>query len=303
MTSTPPRAPLDVGSAISSARSFLFVPGDRPDRVGKALGSGADAVIVDLEDAVRAENRQYARSVIRTIPELAPTQSLLLVRVNAFRSADFADDVEAAIGAGVDGIVVPKFVPGRQASKMDDALSSIEGASNRSAPIPLIGLIESAAGLLGLSAPVAFPPRVLRLALGAADLHADLRISYSAAGIHTDLAMATLVLASAAAGLAEPLDSPYFSPDDREGLVAAVRRARERGFGGSLCIHPRQVAIVNAEFGISDTERAWAEQVLSAWSAPSNRGKGAIRVGDELVDEAMVRRARQIVDSDAEPTG
>jgi citrate lyase subunit beta/citryl-CoA lyase len=217
--------------------------------------------------------------------------------VNAFGSADFVDDVEAAIDAGVDGIVLPKFVSARQASEMDDALSSIEGASDRSAPMPVIGLVESAAGLLGLSAPVSFPSRVLRLAFGAADLHADLRISYRAAGIHTDLAMAALVLASAAAGLAEPLDSPYFSPDDREGLTAAVRRARELGFGGSLCIHPQQIAVVNAEFGIGDTERAWAEQVLSAWSEPSNRGKGAIRVGDELVDEAMVRRARQIVDA------
>jgi citrate lyase subunit beta/citryl-CoA lyase len=300
---TPHRA-LEVDERIVSARSLLFVPGDRPDRIGKALASGADAVIVDLEDAVRPENKQHARSVVRDVGDrsggpshpLLLAHPLLLVRVNAFGSADFTDDVEAALQRGADGIVLPKFVPGREAMQVDESISAIETRLGVTDRVPLIGIVESAAGLLGLQAPLQLPPRVRRLAFGAADYHADLRISYRPAGIHTDLAMATLVVASAAAGLAEPIDSPFFGLDDNDGLAAAAHRARERGFGGALCIHPKQLEIVNAEFGVSDAERVWAERVVEAWNAPSSAGRGAIRVGGELIDEAMVRRARQIVE-------
>jgi citrate lyase subunit beta/citryl-CoA lyase len=293
-----PHRALEVDERIASARSLLFVPGDRPDRIGKALASGADAVIVDLEDAVRPENKQHARSVVRDVGDRSggPSHPLLLVRVNAFGSADFTDDVEAALQCGADGIVLPKFVPGREAMQVDESMSAIETRLGVTDRVPLICIVESAAGLLGLQAPLELPPRVRRLAFGAADYHADLRISYRPAGIHTDLAMATLVVASAAAGLAEPIDSPFFGLDDNDGLAAAAHRARERGFGGALCIHPKQLEIVNAEFGVSDAERVWAERVVEAWNAPSSAGRGAIRVGGELIDEAMVRRARQILE-------
>ncbi|MDQ1561181.1 MAG: citrate lyase subunit beta / citryl-CoA lyase [Actinomycetota bacterium] len=295
MTTVSSRDPLEIEQRISVARSFLFVPGDRPDRVGKALGSGADAIIIDLEDAVRPEVRPYARSVIRELGEQpgVPSQPLILVRVNPFGSTDFAKDVEAAIDGRVDGIVMPKFIPGQAATEMDAALSAIESSRAGADRMPVIGLVESAAGLLGLSAPTGFPSRVKRLAFGAADFYADLRISYHPSGIHTDLAMAALVVASAAQGLPAPLDSPHFSIGDDVGLETAVGRARERGFGGGLCIHPNQIALVNAGFAASEDERAWAVKVLAAWDGPSSAG--AIRVGDELVDEAMARRARQII--------
>jgi citrate lyase subunit beta/citryl-CoA lyase len=295
MTTVSSRDPLEIEQRISVARSFLFVPGDRPDRVGKALGSGADAIIIDLEDAVRPEVRPYARSVVRELGEQprVSSQPLILARVNPFGSTDFAEDFEAAIGGLVDGIVMPKFVPGRAAIEMDAALSAIESGRAGADRMPVIGLVESAAGLLGLSVPTEVPPRVKRLAFGAADFYADLRISYHPSGIHTDLAMATLVIASAAQGLPAPLDSPHFSIGDDVGLEAAIGRAREQGFGGALCIHPNQVALVNAGFAASEDEQAWAVKVLAAWNDPSSAG--AIRVGDELIDEAMVRRARQII--------
>jgi citrate lyase subunit beta / citryl-CoA lyase len=295
MIPVPSRDPLEIEQRISAARSFLFVPGDRPDRVGKALGTGADAIIIDLEDAVRPDVRPYARSVVRELSEQprVASQPLVLARVNPFGSTDFAEDVEAAIDGRVDGIVMPKFVPGQAAIEMDAALNTIESGRDGADRMPLIGLVESAAGLLGLSAPTEFPSRVKRLAFGAADFYADLRISYHQSGIHTDLAMATLVIASAAQGLPAPLDSPHFSIGDEAGLASAVARARERGFGGALCIHPNQVAAVNAGLAASEEEQAWAVKVLAAWSEPSSAG--AIRVGDELIDEAMVRRARQII--------
>ncbi|NEN05339.1 CoA ester lyase [Diaminobutyricibacter tongyongensis] len=281
--------------ALRAARSFLFVPGDRPERVGRALTSEADAVIIDLEDAVRADRKQAARSVVRTLrtgPGGRPP--LVLVRVNAFGSPEFADDVAASLEGGAAALMIPKFVPGRQADQVDEALSAIEQAHGESTA-PVVGLIESAAGVLGLSSQVTLPARFSRLAFGAADYYADLRLSYQPSGTHTELAMTTLVVASAAQGLAAPLASPHFALDDAAGLVAASRHARDLGFGGALCIHPAQLHTVNEQFGPHEAQRLWAQHVADAWDDPANRGRGAIRVDDQLVDEAIVRRARQIL--------
>jgi citrate lyase subunit beta/citryl-CoA lyase len=295
----------DAAQRIAVARSFLFVPGDRPDRVRKALDAGADAIIIDLEDAVRSDARPFARSVVRDLAgDLGDSSpSLILVRVNPHGSADFTEDVTAALDSRVDGVVMPKFVAGDSASEMDAAITALEAGRDRVHPIPVIGLVESAAGLLALSASGGLPPRVVRLAFGAADFYADLRMSYQQAGIYTDLVMTSLVVASAAAGLPTPLDSPHFSISDEAGLVAAVGRARERGFGGALCIHPNQVSIVNTGFAATAEELAWAAKVLAAWGDPSASTAGAIRVGDDLIDEAMVRRARQIADQSGATRG
>jgi citrate lyase beta subunit len=287
----------DIESRIASARSLLFVPGDRPDRIGKALGSGADGVIVDLEDAVRPENRAYARNILRHITDLASitAQPLLLVRVNAFGSDDFVEDVEVAIEVGAVGIVLPKFVSGQLANDMDETLSVLELDLGRSARLPVIGLVESAVGVLALFKSVALPTRVIRLAFGGADFHSDLGITHQVAGVQSDFAMAALVLASTAANLAPPLDSPHFGLDDDEGLALATRHARDIGFAGKLCIHPKQLRAIHVGFTVSDSEYAWAQWVLAQWNDPSSHGAGAIRVGDELIDEAMVRRARRIL--------
>ena len=289
---------LDVETRLSTARTFLFVPADRPDRITKALKSGADAVIVDLEDAVRAESREEARTNLRQMTDSVqgPAESMLLVRVNPFGSADFTNDVQSAIEGGASGIVLPKFVPGKAAHQLDETLAVLEASYGRASRMPVIGLIESAAGVLGLTGHSVLPIRLIRLAFGAADLQADLKITYQTSSIHTDFAMALIVLASAAAGLPAPLDSPHFALADVSGLANSVRRAREVGFGGKLCIHPNQLEIVRAGFGVTEAEHQWAREVLEHWTDPANRGVGAIRVGDDFVDEAMVRRARQILE-------
>ena len=289
---------LDVQARLSTARTFLFVPADRPDRIVKALNSGADAVIVDLEDAVRPENREVARTFLRRLVDAAPNveESLLVIRVNPVGTSDFAPDLKAAFDSGADCIMLPKFVPGQSAAAIDASLAALEASHGRESRMPVIGLIESAAGVLGLIGQAALPTRLVRLAFGAADLQADLKITYQVTGVQTDIAMAVIVLASAAAGLPAPLDSPHFALSDEAGLTDSVRRAREVGFGGKLCIHPNQLAIVGAGFGVTDAEERWAREVLEQWTGPENLGVGAIRVGDEFVDEAMVRRARQILE-------
>ena len=286
-----------VDQRIVSARSLLFVPGDRPDRVEKALRSGADGIIVDLEDAVRSDRKGLARATVEAMGARlgAERSPVVLVRVNPFGTADFVSDVKAAIAGDADGLVLSKFVPGDATSGADAAIAAAEAIAGRKARVPVIGLIESAAGVHALSSVADFPARVLRLAFGAADLHADLRLSYRADGPHTVHAMVSLAIASAAASLPEPLDSPHFALGDEEGLVSRARRARDFGFGGVLCIHPNQVPLVHAEFGITPAERSWAVRILEAWDGVSAEPEGAIRLDGELVDEAMVRRARQIV--------
>ena len=290
---------LDVEARLSTARTFLFVPADRPDRIAKALKSGADAVIVDLEDAVRAENREVARTFLRRLVDVThePEESILVIRVNPIRTSDFALDLTAAFDSGAACIMLPKFIPGQTATEIDAALAVLEASYGRASRMPVIGLIESAAGVLGLTGPSVLPSRLIRLAFGAADLQADLKILYQAINTHTEFAMALLVLASAAAGLPGPLDSPHFALADESGLIDSVRHAREIGFSGKLCIHPNQLAIVRAGFAVTEAEQNWATQILEQWDDPANREAGAIRVGDEFVDEAMVRRARQILET------
>ena len=288
-------APADVVRRTDAARSLLFVPADRPERFGKALAAGADGIIVDLEDAVRAVRRPAARRNVAALahPAADGVDPLVLVRVNAFGSDDFPDDVRAALAGRVAGIVVPKF-DAREAADLDGALSALESMNGATQELTLVGLVETAAGMLSLHCTPDLPRRIRRLAFGAADFHADLGTAYRVEGLHTELALAMLVWASAAARIAAPLDTPHFAIDDNVGLSAAAGRSAALGYGGKLCIHPRQVALVHAAFRIDPEQRAWAADVLAQWDEPADGGAGALRVKGELVDEAMVRQARRI---------
>lgn len=286
-------------SLLHEARSLLFVPADRPDRIATALISAADAVIVDLEDAVRPESRAAARAALPAA--LLGAHKPVVVRVNALDSEEHAADVDAALDAGATGIMLAKFVPGEPSTTLDEDLCARELRHRREAPLAVIGLVESAAGMIGLTSAAAMPHRVTQLAWGAADLHLDIALSPRSTGGIADFAMATLVLASRAGQLPAPLDSPFFfvggdAADDAQVLAEHVARARALGFGGKLCIHPRQVAAVNDGFAATASELGWARTVVAAWDHASREGRGAIAVGGELVDEAVIRRARQLLD-------
>ncbi len=287
------------GSRLHEARSLLFVPADRPDRIATALTSAADAVIVDLEDAVRPESRAAARAALPAA--LHGARKPVVVRVNALDSEEHAADVDAALDAGATGIMLAKFVPGEPSAALDDDLRARELRYRREAPLAVIGLVESAAGMIGLTSAAAMPHRVTQLAWGAADLHLDIALSPRSTGGIADFAMATLVLASRAGQLPAPLDSPFFvvggdADDAAQVLAEHIARARALGFGGKLCIHPRQIAAVNDGFAATASELDWALTVVAAWDHTSREGRGAIAVGGELVDEAVIRRARQLLD-------
>ena len=278
---------------IRAARTFLFVPADQPDRIAKALASKCDAVIIDLEDAVRSEYKVKARTALE-LPSRLVDAPLIFLRVNAYGSPEFEQDVFKAMELKVDGIILPKFLPGQSAILTDQALTRLEAASGTELALPVIGLVETTAGVLALLNSSDIPARVERLAFGGADLYTDLGIAFSATGPNSNLAMAALVMASVHAQLGSPIDTPHFTLGDDDGLKERSEYAARMGFGGKLCIHPNQLQIVSASFAVKREESEWAQRVIDIWNE-RDQSSGALLLDLNLIDEAMVKRARQIL--------
>ncbi|HUY45542.1 MAG TPA: CoA ester lyase [Streptosporangiaceae bacterium] len=261
---------------LEGARTLLFVPGNRPERFSKAVASGADLVIVDLEDAVPAGDKVAARQA--TVAWLAAGNACA-VRVNARGTDWHEDDVAALVGHGCV-VVVPKA---EEAGALDQLGSRLTPAAC------LMALVETAKGVLATAA-IASVPAVRRLAFGSFDLAAEL-------GVAPDdpLAMASsrgaLALASAAAGIVPPVDGVSDDVADSDTLRRDVDHARRLGFSGKLCIHPRQVAVVHQALRPSDVEVAWAQAVVQG----AGPGGGVAVVAGRMVDRPVVRRAHRIL--------
>lgn len=269
-------------------RSYLFCPGDRPERFAKALATGADRVVLDLEDAVLPEAKAAARDHLadRLADRLAgPSEAGapgagVMVRVNAVGTSWHEDDVRAlAALPGVAGLMLPK-------AEDPDAIAGLRA---RLAPgRDLVALVETVRAFAHLRA-VAGVPGVRRLAFGSVDFRAEAGIRGTDREL--DFVRGGLVLESALAGLPAPIDGVTIDVRDEAALAADVRRARDFGFGAKLCIHPGQVAGVNAGFAPDEAEVAWARRVVEACTA----GPGAIVVDGKLVDRPVRLQAEAIL--------
>jgi citrate lyase subunit beta/citryl-CoA lyase len=258
------------------ARSYLFVPGNRPERFDKACAAGADAVIVDLEDAVPAAGKVAAREALAAW--LSPRQPVL-VRINGFDTEWFEDDLALCARAGVAGIVLPK-------AEHDASLAKL-AAAGAAAILPLI---ESGLGLWNAAA-LARMPRVQRLVFGSIDFSLDMGIQE---GHETLLyARSQLVLASRVAGVSAPVDGVTTTFDEPESVHADTLRARALGFGGKLCIHPKQVAPVHEAFAPTAEEVAWAGRVVAAAEAAQG---GAVALDGKMVDRPVILIAQQMLE-------
>jgi citrate lyase subunit beta / citryl-CoA lyase len=257
-------------------RSLLFVPGNRPDRFDKALAAGADAVIIDLEDAVAPQDKPRAREAVRQW--LDPRQPVL-VRINAADTSWFEDDLALCGMPGVAAIVLPK-------AERVETIAKVVSAGAKA----VLPLIESGAGLTALDL-IARAPAVQCLIFGSIDLQVDLGMRDA---LEDELLPFRLqvVLASRLAGLARPVDGVTTAIDDAERLHADVRRARRLGFGGKLCIHPRQVEGMHRGFAPSADELDWAKRVLAA---ASSAGGAAVAVDGKMVDKPVLLRAEAIM--------
>lgn len=267
---------------MSSAlpRTYLFVPGDRPERFAKALASGADAVVLDLEDAVLPAAKAVAREAIAAFVAACTEPQRLVLRINADDTAEFAHDLALLSQQPVAAVMVPK------AERAATVLAVRKVCSSW-----LLPLVESAKGVLA-SVALARTPGVQRLVFGTLDYALDMGLEGDQAStLGLDAPATWLALSSRAAGIASPVAGVTPAIDDEALLLAELARARALGFGAKLCIHPKQVAPIHRALAPSADELAWAQRVLAA----AAEARGAVQLDGRMVDKPVIERARRIV--------
>jgi citrate lyase subunit beta/citryl-CoA lyase len=259
--------------------TYLFVPGDRPERFGKALAAGADAVIIDLEDAVAAAAKESARANLAAwMRDNGSSRDRVLVRVNDAASAWFAQDLAAVAAAGVQGVVLSKTESAAHVAQVRAALPSCY----------VVCLVETARGIASVEE-ICAAPGVQRLAFGTLDYAMDLALGGDDRGLAYP--SSRMAIASRCAGLAAPVAGVTPSIDDAARLRADLDFARAHGFGAKLCIHPRQVAMVREAMRPTAAEIEWATRVIAATAG----GAGAVQVDGRMVDRPVILRAEQIL--------
>jgi citrate lyase subunit beta/citryl-CoA lyase len=270
-------------SPLSDACSFLFVPATQPERYGKALASGADGVIIDLEDAVGLDDKAKAREILKnTWSSISIDQKhRIVVRCNAPGSSFYAADLVLAKELQVRHLMIPKT----------ESRDHVNGAAEELKNTAFIPMIETPLGLHHLNE-IASAEQVLRLALGNLDMQVELGISCDDNETEIDTARFMLVLASKLAQIAPPLDGVTPSTDDEPQIFAHAQKAKRFGFGAKLCIHPKQIPIVKRAFTPSPEELDWAKRVISADKAAKGQ---AVKVDGKMVDRPVVMLARRIL--------
>lgn len=272
-------------------RSLLFVPGDRPERMEKALGLAADALILDLEDSIAPASKAAARGAVAAFLGRAPRASgpRLFVRVNPLDSGLIDDDLAAVLPARPDGLVLPKA----------DGADSIRSLVTRAPGVPILPIAtETPAAIFRLGEYGAVAPYLAGLTWGAEDLPAAIGAATAreADGSYADpyrVARALTLFGAAAAGL-PPIETVYPDIRDPDGLQRYAERAARDGFTGMMAIHPSQIAPINAAFTPSAEAVARARAIVAAFeSAP---GAGVLQVDGKMVDAPHLKQARRILD-------
>jgi citrate lyase subunit beta / citryl-CoA lyase len=300
---------------MGATRSLLAVPAARGKMVEKALASDADAVFLDLEDAVAPDSKASARrDVVRALGELDWRGRTTLFRSNALDTKYFYRDlievVEAA-GVSLDAVMVPKVNRPEDLYAVSTLLSGMEWAMDlENGKIKVEAQIESAEGLTNVDAIARATPRLEALHFGPGDFAATLRMPLTSIGVMDEwdeaypghrfhYAMQRIVVAARAAGV-RVLDGPVADYADEEGLRKSCLFARSLGFDGKWCIHPAQIAVVNDLFSPTVDEVAWAEKVVSAYEEANAAGSGSVSVDGQMVDAASIKMARNMLDEDPE---
>lgn len=276
-------------------RSLLFVPGDRPERFEKAAASGADAIILDLEDSVSLSNKEKARAAIADYLS-GERQTFTLVRVNPLDSHFTAADVVAVIGARPDAIMLPKADGASSIAQLDTILRS-EGAADASLPAILPIATETPQAIFTLGSYREVKDRLLGLTWGAEDLPAAIGASTSreADGSYTapyQLARSLTLFAAHGAGTAA-IDTVFPAIKDAEGLARYAATARRDGFTGMMAIHPSQVEPINAAFTPSTEELQRAHAIVEAFN--NNPGAGVLQIDGKMIDAPHLKQARHIL--------
>jgi citrate lyase subunit beta/citryl-CoA lyase len=277
-------------------RSLLFVPGNSARMIAKATASGADAVILDLEDAVRPDSKLEARKIV--VEALASTGAgpQRYVRVNSLDTTWCLEDVAAVIPAGPEGIVLPKSLGPEDVAELGELIGRHEPETRKGTTRIIVVCTETPASTLSLAAKSWAHPRLAGLMWGGEDLSAAIGATANRdeAGHYTGpfaLARNLCLMAARAAGVV-PIDAVYTNFRDEEGLRKEADVARRDGFSAKVAIHPSQVDIINRCFTPTDDERRWAERVIAAFAAGA---KGAVQLDGLMLDAPHLTQARRIL--------
>ena len=281
---------------MQAFRSMLFSPGNRLDLVAKAIKSGTDAVIVDLEDAVPAESKAEARA---NLTEIDSPDVPIFVRVNGGDTEYLWDDIVAAGKADISGIVLPKAEDPELMKRIDGALTAMELQHGREpGSTTVIPLIESTKGVLDCRELLTSAERVRSVLFGSGeqgDLVVDLGVEWTpdATGLLTSRSL--VILAARAAGIEHPMDAVYMDFRNLDGLRTECELARRVGYLGKVAIHPGQIPVIHEVFTPSEEEVAYQRHILEKFEEALAQGSASINVDGKMVDYAVARMARSVV--------
>lgn len=281
-------------------RSWLYAPGNNPELMAKVFGAGADAVILDLEDAVPPPEKARARDLVAETLAARPADAPgppVYVRVNHPSSGLTETEVKAIVAPALAGIRLPKVEDPETVQIVDNWLALAE--AHAGVPVGQVALVCSLESALGIWRAVeigAASKRVRALGFGAADFARDVGASVGPDAVETLYARSRLVLASRVAGIQPPVDSVYARIQDEEGLERTTRQGRALGFFGRSAIHPRQVSVINRVYTPTADEVARAQEIVAAAATAEASGRGALQLENgDFVDVAIVRRAEGVV--------
>jgi len=284
---------------LGPLRTALFVPGNRPDRVDKAVKTGADAVIIDLEDAVVLTEKEASRSKVRD-KILEHAERKIIVRVNSLDSPFFEGDLAEVITGNLSCLMVPKVESAAHVREINENLLKVEkekGIVQGTVPIiPLIESAEAVQNIFRIATEKTEPSRIYCVAFGSADYTLDMGIEITRDGAELSYPRSRIAVASRAARIEPPLDTPFMMDlKDMEALKIDAGRAKQLGFQGKLCIHPNQIEPCHAIFSPAKEEILYAERVVQVFEEAEREGSAAIQLDGKFIDYPVVERARRIL--------
>jgi len=279
-------------------RTALFAPGNRPDRAEKALGLDADAVFIDLEDAVAISEKEKTRPLVRQVLDSFPGKRMY-VRINGVKTPYWKEDLAAIVSTNLVGVVVPKVEAPEDIFVLDKALTDLEvKAGMKMGALEVISICESAKGLEELYSIVSSKAEnhpISMVSFGAADFTLDLGIGLTRDGKELDYPRSRIPIACRAAGIIPPIDTPWMVDlKDMDGLIADARKAKAFGFQGKIVIHPNQIQPCHDVFTPTEEEIAYAKAVIEAFEAAEREGRAAIQLEGKFIDYPVVEKSRRI---------
>jgi len=281
---------------VHANRSYLFAPGNHERRVEKALGLGADVVILDLEDAVAISEKKSTRELINKTLE-QPRNCAVFVRVNAYDTEFCYGDICSIVSENLDGIVLPKLESLEDLRSIDWLLGNLEqerGLPNGS--IDLMPIIETAVGLVNIREIARADTRVKRLAFGGGDYTRDLGMEWTLKEDELLPVRSEMVLASRFGKLEPPVDTVFIHIKEHDAFRSSCLNILGLGFQGKMCIHPDQVPVTNETFTPDPEEVKWSQRVIDEFAKAEKAGIASIQVDGYFVDYPIVEKAQRTVD-------